>query len=111
MLTDYFEPFLLLERSALPDGMGGEEVSWVRVLEFTGALTHTPGNEITPGAPALRLTPVLLHDPDITLTLGDWVRRVRDGSLWQVKGHSGNMRTPAFAALQFAQVPVERQVL
>ena len=108
MLTDHFEPFTLLERSASPDGLGGECVRLEPVTDFRGALTHTCGEEIAPGGrAALRMTPVLLHETDVTLVPGDWVRRGRDGSLWRVKGASEGMRTPAFSGLQFAQVPVE----
>ena len=37
MLTDYFEPFMLLEGSAEPDGLGGETVTWKPVTDFKGA--------------------------------------------------------------------------
>ena len=108
MLTDYFEPFTLLERVASPDGLAGECVSLRPVTDFRGALTHTCGEEIAPGGrAALRMTPVLLHETDVTLVPNDRVRRIRDGSLWRVTGASDGMRTPAFSGLQFAQVPVE----
>lgn len=112
MLEHYFEPFTLLERRALPDGLGGECVTWQRVTGFRGGLTHTCGDEISVGGhAALRSTPALLHEFDVTLSPGDYVRRERDGSLWRVTGRSGDMRSPAFSGLSFAQVPVERLVI
>lgn len=111
MLTDYYESFMLLERSAEPDELGGETVRWTPVTSFQGALTHTCGEEIPAGGRAtLALRPVLLHETDVTLISGDYVRRERDGSLWRVTGASDGMRTPAFSGLQFAQAPVERLV-
>lgn len=108
MLTDYFEAFTLLERISSPDGVGGECVRLEPVTDFRGALTRTCGEEIVRGGRAvLRMTPVLLHETDVTLVPDDWVRRERDGSLWRVRGASDGMRTPAFSGLQFAQVPVE----
>ena len=108
MIQDHFERFTLLERRAVPDGLGGEEVSLHPVMRFQGALTHTCGEELSVGGRAmLRSTPVLLHEFDVTLRSGDCVRRERDGSLWRVTGRSGDMRTPAFSGLAFAQVPVE----
>lgn len=112
MLTDYFEPFMLLERLAEADGLGGENVTYQCVTDFRGALTQTCGEEIPVGGRAtVRLQPVLLHETDVTLVAGDHIRRERDGSLWRVTGQSGGMRTPAFSGLQFAQVPVERLVI
>lgn len=112
MLTDYFEPFMLLERSAEPDGLGGETVTWKPVTDFMGAVTHTCGEEISVGGrAALRQTPMLLHETDVTLVQGDHVRRERDDAVYRVCGGSDGMRTPAFSGLQFAQAPVERLVI
>lgn len=112
MLTDYFEPFTLLECRAEADGMGGERETWQDALNFRGALTQACGEEISSGGRAtelLRLT--LLHEMDVTLVTGDRVRRERDGAVFRVSGGSGCMRTPAFSGLQFAQARVERMVL
>ena len=112
MLTDHFEPFMLLERKADADGLGGEIVAYQPITGFMGALTHTCGEEIPVGGRAtVRQQPVLLHETDVTLVGGDYVRRERDGSLWRVTGQSDGMRTPAFSGLQFAQAPVERMVI
>lgn len=112
MLTDYFEAFMILERCADPDGKGGEIIVWQPVTDFRGALTHTCGEEIAVGGRAvLQQQLMLLHETDVTLVMGDYVRRERDGVVYRVAGASDGMRTPAFSGLQFAQVPVERVVL
>ena len=112
MLTDYFEPFMLLERIADADGLGDECVTYQPVTDFRGALAHTCGKEISVGGRAtVQLHPMLLHDTDVTLVAGDYVRREWDGTLWRITGQSDGMRTPAFSGLQFAQVPVERMVI
>lgn len=112
MLTDYFEPFLLLENEAVPDGMGGALAAGAPAFSFSGALSQTAGSAPSAdGRSLLKLTPVLLHETDVTLQAGDRVKRLRDGSVWRVTGGSGEMRAPAFSGLQFAQVPVERLVI
>lgn len=111
MLNEYFEPFALLQRTVTDDHAGGRAESWRAELDFRGALTHEAGSEVTVGGRlTLRSQPVLLHEFDVTLTHGDRVQRLRDGSVWRVTGQSGDMRTPAFSGLQFAQVGVERLV-
>lgn len=111
MLTDYFEPFALMERTQNPDGLGGTDATWHDSLIFTGGVTFVPGGETNvAGLRALRTIPVLAHDYDVTLCQGDTVRRLSDGAVYRVAGQSSDMRTPAFADLRFAQVPVERVV-
>ena len=112
MLTDYYESFMLLERSAEPDELGGETVRWTPVTSFQGALTHTCGEEIPVGGrAAVSQQVMLLHETDVTLLNGDCVERGRDGARFRVTGCSDGMRTPAFSGLQFAQAPVERLVI
>ena len=111
MLSDYFEPFALMEREQTPDGLGGTEAVWHDSLIFEGGVTFVPGGETDiAGLRALRTIPVLAHEFDVTLRQGDVVRRVSDGAVYRVAGQSSDMRTPAFADLRFAQVPVERLV-
>lgn len=111
MLTDYFEPFALLERTQTPDSLGGTTAKWRDSLIFEGGVTFVPGAETTvAGLRALRTVPVLAHDFDVTLRQDDVVRRLSDGAVFRVAGHSADMRTPACADLRFAQVPVERLV-
>lgn len=112
MVTDYFEAFTLLEKVGTSDGLGSECLSWEDVTSFRGGLTQTTGNELhVGGRVTARLSPALLHEIDVTLQTGDHVRRERDGSIWRVIGSSGDMRTPALATQQLAQVAVERLVI
>lgn len=111
MLTDFFEPFTLLQRSQSPDGQGGTSEAWRDFASFSGAITHVPGNEVNiAGLQALRTVPVLVHEFDLTLRQGDRVQRNADGATFRVAGCSNDMRTPPPATLQYAQVPVERLV-
>ncbi len=112
MIERWFEPFTLLERQSTPDGLGGETVSFTESGDFRGALTFTTGGEITAGGQAmLQENPVLLHEFDVTLTPGDYVRKAKDGAVYRVCSRSDNMRTPAFSGLTFAQAKVERVVI
>lgn len=112
MLQDYFEDFILLERTQTPDELGGTAESWADGPVFRGGTTQVVGKEIDPcGLLALKTTPMLLHEWDVTLAQGDRVRRVRDGAEFRVLGQSSDMRTPPMSGFAFYQVPVERLVI
>ena len=109
MLARWYEPFMLLEASRTPDGLGGSSLTLTDDIPFRGVLTLTVSGETTAaGQPALTHQPVLLYELDVTLSPGDYVRRERDGAVFRVTGRAGDLRAPAFSGLQFAQAPVER---
>ena len=111
MLSDYFEEFILLERTAADDDLGGTDVAWQAGVSFRGGVTQVVGKEIDPcGLLALKTAPMLLHEWDVTLVQGDRVRRLSDGAEFRVAGCSHDMHTPPMAGMAYCQVPVERLV-
>lgn len=111
MLQDYFENFVLLERTQTPDDLGGVCETWADGTAFRGGITHVVGKEAAPaGLMSLKTVPMLLHEWDVTLVQGDRIRRVQDGAEFRVIGQSSDMRTPMLSGLAFGQVPVERLV-
>ena len=112
MIEKWFEPFTLLESSRAADGLGGTVAAPAPVLQFQGALTFSPGNEVNAaGQPLLTQQPMLLHEYNITLSPGDLIRREKDGAFYRAADTSGSMRAPAFSSLRLCQVQVERVVL
>lgn len=112
MIERWFEPFTLLETTAVPDGMGGQISGYSPVLDFQGALSFTTGADTSlAGQTVAAETLVLLHEYDVTLSPGDHVRREKSGAVYRVKASSDGMRAPAFSGLRFAQVEVERLVI
>ena len=109
MLTDFFETYTLLICTLNRDILGGSSASFADDVAFQGALTPAMGSETSlAGVPAQQLVTVLMHDLDVTLTTGDYVRREKDGVVFRITGH--DMCTPACAAMQCAQAPVKRLV-
>ncbi len=112
MIERWFEPFTLLEETAVPDGQGGQQTGFREATAFQGALVFTPGKEITLAEQTIPAEAMaLLHEFDVTLSPGDYVRREKNGAIYRVKTHSGGMCAPAFSGLRFAQVDVERLVI
>lgn len=111
MLQDYFEDFILLVRTQTPDELGGTCESWQEGMPFRGGVTQVVGKAIDPcGLLALKTTPMLLHEWDVTLTQGDRIRRLSDGAEFRISGNSSDMRTPPMSGMFYCQVPVERLV-
>ena len=111
MIEKWFEPFMLLEKHTQPDGLGGERVTFMDDVSFSGVLTYTSDLPINAAErSALEESPALLHEFDVTLAPGDHVRREKDGAVYQVVSRSDSLRTPAFSGLRFCQVGVERVV-
>lgn len=111
MIERWFEPFTLLEKREELDDLGGVDVTYAPTLTFQGALSYTAGTEANAaGQFVLEENPVLLHEFDVTLALGDHVRRDKTGVVYRVGGHSDTLRSPAFSGLHFAQVPVKKVV-
>jgi len=110
VLTDYFIPFVHLEKSTTSDGLGGVSTLWTEGVTFQGNITAVCGSAKKDPARHLKVTPTLVHEYDVTLTPGDIVRRVHDGALFRVMAASSDFRTPEVAATLYAQVPVERLV-
>lgn len=112
MIQKWFEAFMLLERKSAADGKGGEVVTYGEQAAFQGALTYCAGEASTAGGQfALAENPALLHEWDVTLAPGNYVRREKDGAVYRVTDFSDRLRAPAFSGLGFCQVPVERVVI
>ena len=110
MIEKWFEPFTLLARVPVSDSLGAYPPVFAEDIPFRGVITFTLGREIPAGGqPVLEDTPVLLYDPDVTLTTGDQVRREKDGATYRVCG--GSMGAPAHSGLHFSQVKLERLVI
>ncbi len=110
MIEKWFEAFTLLAQTPADDGLGACPPVLTEDTAFCGALTFTAAEEITAGCqPILEDKPTLLYDPDVTLTLGDRVRREKDGAIYRVCG--GSMGAPRYSGLRFAQAKVERLVI
>ena len=109
MIEKWFEPFTLLKRAYSDDGLGARPPVNITDIPFQGALSFTATDEITAGGRALlKENPVLLYDPDATLSHGDRVRRDKDGSVYRVC--AGTLSAPAYSGLRFSQVKVEKEV-
>lgn len=111
MIERWFETFFLLEKASVQDGMGGEHISYAPVMTFQGVLTLSTEKEADMAGQTISVQALmLLHEFDVTLSPGEYVRREQDSTVYRVIGRSGDRCAPAFSGLRFAQVKVERVV-
>lgn len=111
MIEKWFEPFMLLEKHSQPDGLGGERITFTDDVPFSGVLTWVSDIPLTAaGHIAVEDASALLHEFDVSLDPGDYVRRKKDGAVYKVISRSDSLRTPPFSGLRFCEVAVERVV-
>lgn len=109
MLTDYFEPFMLLKSASCPDPYGGQLQQDVTEQPFRAALADALGEEGERGGkPFIRVTPYLLCPPETPLKLDDIIRREKDGTHYRVCSRPEDRRTPLCAGFPYAEVRLER---
>lgn len=107
-LTDFFEPFRLIERTELPDGYGGTEITHQVLTTFRAGLSANRSNEAVIagriGKQTIYTVTTLLQDE---LEQGDVIQRVSDGLVLRVTSDARDMTTPAMATVQYRDVTAE----
>ena len=110
------EPFVLLVPTAVPDGSGGNVVTWADGDTFSAAVvrdeTHT-ATEAEAATVAATYTVTVASEVAATVALGFHTvfRRVRDGVVFRITSHGCDKVTPEVASFRFEQLEAERWVL
>ncbi|MBR6954611.1 MAG: hypothetical protein IKH77_06210 [Clostridia bacterium] len=98
MLKRYLEPFTRLVPVAVPDGLGGAEVTWQEGERLYLAASPLPPREEQAEGRALLRRRLRLYLPlgegETRLTLGDWLLRECTGERLRVTGDTRLRRTP-----------------
>lgn len=109
LLEEAFEPFVMIEKRTIPDGMGGYTKEWVDGVKFEAAIDK---DDDLKGRVAEKqgVTSVytITTRKDIGLDFHDVVRRVSDSLTYRVTGNIKDSQTPESAGLQYAWVAAER---
>ena len=111
LLEEAFEPFRMVDKRTVPDGMGGYTKEWIDGIGFEAALDKD--NDLQ-GRVAEKqgVTSVytITTRKDINLDYHDHnvIRRVSDGLTYRITGNIKDSQTPESAGLQYAWVHAER---
>ena len=107
-LTDYFEPFIRMDRRSTPDGMGGFDGEWLEGEPFEAGISTLSSREAQIAYQAGTQTIfTIVTSKTVRLEQTDTVKRVKDGRLYGITGNAGDMETPNAAEMQFWQVTAE----
>ena len=109
IMNDYVEPCTFLEKTRVPDGEGGWEVSWVDGMEFEAAITHSSSIEARVAeSEGMTSTFTVWTPKDMPLDFHDVFRRERDGQVFRVTSQGDDEHTPASATFQLCHANAER---
>lgn len=108
MLSDYFEDFVMQDKSSQPDGFGGIVWTYSDGAPFRAGISTNSTTEaqiaVQNGMKALY---TIVHPVALTLRQDDLVKRVKDGRVYRITSNSADMTTPAIAQVQYSQVTAE----
>lgn len=111
MLISFFEHgCVMVERTSVPDGEGGQHTTWTEGQHFTAAIVRneTAENEVADKRDIRnRYTITTAHD----LKHDDVFKRVSDGEIFRVTSNSKDVQTPSCASFSFKQCYAEEWAL
>lgn len=112
IMEDYVEDCTLMEKTRVPDGEGGWDVTWVEGMAFRAAITHNNTIEARVAeSEGMKATYTVTLDKAMPLDFHDIFRRDRDGQVFRVTSDGTDVATPATATFQVCQVSAEEWVL
>lgn len=108
LLTDSFEPFVMLDKSTVPDGYGGFRPSWTQGAEINAAATFDSSVEARVGAvQGVTSLYTITTTRAVNLQYHDICKRLSDGKTFRVTSDGDDKKTPRSAGLDMRQVTAE----
>lgn len=108
LLTDSFEPFVMMDKTTEPDGYGGFRPLWTEGAEFGAAATFDSSVEARVGAvQGVTSLYTITTTRAVNLQYHDICKRQRDGKVFRVTSDGDDKKTPSMAGLDMRQVTAE----
>ena len=108
MLTDSFEPFVMIDRTTQPDGYGGFMPAYKEGAAFSAAAAFDTSVEARVAAvQGVTNLYTILTTRAVTLDYHDIIRRESDGKIFRITSDGHDNKTPPGAALDLRQVTAE----
>ena len=108
LLTDSFEPFVMMDKTTVPDWYGGFRPSWAEGAGFNAAATFDTSVEARVGAvQGVTSLYTITTSRAVNLQYHDICKRLSDGKVFRVTSDGDDKKTPSMAGLDMRQVTAE----
>lgn len=108
LLTESFEPFLMLDKSTQSDGYGGYVTTWTEGAEFQAAATFDTSIAARVAAvQGVKNLYTITTGRAITLQPFDVIKRVSDEKIFRISSDGKDKKTPPSASLDMRVVSAE----
>lgn len=108
LLDSAYEPFVMMDKTTVPDGYGGFRPSWKEGASFDAAATFDTSVEARVGAvQGATSLYTITTSRAINLQYHDICKRVSDGKIFRVTSDGDDKKTPKPAGLDMRQVTAE----
>ena len=109
LLTEAFEPFVMLDKTTVPDGYGGYISTWREGAEFQAAATYDTSIEArVAGVQGVTSLYTITTTKAINLQYHDVIKRLSDEKIFRITSDGDDKKTPASATLNMRQVTAEQ---
>lgn len=112
LLSEAFEPCVLLDKRTESDGRGGFVVKWVDGATIQAAIIFDTSMQARTGeAQGVTALYTITTSKSINLQYHDVLRRLADGKVFRITSDGDDKKTPESAGLNMRQVTAEEWIL
>lgn len=112
LLSDMMEPFVMLDKRSVSDGLGGFTREWIEGAEFQAAAVLDNSTAARVGAMQGLTSLYTVTTPrNINLQFHEVFKRVRDGKIFRATSDGDDKATPKSATIDMRQVSAEEYAL
>lgn len=112
LLSSVNERFCIMEKTRIPDGIGGSKLAWRNGMEFDVAPTLDSSTEARIGeVQGLTSVYTFFVPKGLDLQDQDYIKRLKDGAVFRVKSPGTEQQAPSISAMNMEFVAAERAEL
>ena len=112
LLKEAMEAVILMEKTRIPDSVGGTVSVWTEGMEFQAAIVSDTSIEARIGqVQGVRSVYTVTVPKNINLDYHDVFKRLSDGKVFRVTSDWEDKQTPSRATFKFNQVTAEEWAL
>lgn len=112
LVTAMMEPFVMLDKRSVSDGLGGFTREWIEGAQFdASAILDTSTTARVGAVQGLTSLYTVTTHKNINLQFHDVFRRISDGKVFRATSDGDDKASPAVSALDMRQVSAEEYTL